>query len=306
MKPTCSYLPLIAHWDLHQHHGIILLHRSHIPFLLIRRRIPHRRDGLKLPELDPKTPKHQNNTINRLNQEQHDTHIRQRLQRRSQVVRPNRDPTRIHKPQHSQHLVRTNRRPEMQSFEVRRKLQTQQDQNQNQKRLDQTVETRRWGRRRRRRRRDPTVGDAEEINDAIGERSEEGEELLEPQEAKPVELASAAWPTLLDRRIWGGSGDVYGEDVVVRRRRSVEEEIVGGGVVVFISLLVPPLLELEVLRSCHNFLTNLKISFGSVCLVCFGSLCFLFCCWKWRMEMVVCECECVIRRRRRIKLVLRS
>ena len=36
------------------------------------------------------------------------------------------------------------------------------------------------------------MGDAEEINDAIGERSEEGEELLEPQEAKPVELASAA------------------------------------------------------------------------------------------------------------------
>ena len=51
---------------------------------------------------------------------------------------------------------------------------------------------------------------------------------------------------------------MYGEDVVVRRRRSVEEEIVGGGVVVFISLLVPPLLELEVLRYCHNFLTNLK------------------------------------------------
>lgn len=99
----------------------------------------------------------------------------------------------------------------MPSLEVSNELDGEQEQDRDQEGLDETVEPRggrvgggSGGR-------DPTVGSAEERNDAVGEEREAGKDLLESQEAHPGQLACAACSALVNRPVGGGATDVDGE-----------------------------------------------------------------------------------------------
>lgn len=140
----------------------------------------------------------------------------------------------------------------MPSLEEGDELEAEEQQNDDQERLDRTVEPRGGrigggiggG--------DSAVGCPDQRDDAAGYGGERGGDLVESEEADEGELAGAARALLLDRLIGGGAADLKAEKSSSAAARGLVRLLVQEQLAVCLSLLVPPFLKLVVRSSRHG------------------------------------------------------